>query len=71
MLYEPFYFILFSFAGQAICKTLEPDIAECMGVGASETMMGLVRLLFVECVAVRMEAAHGLCRLLGNWPITL
>ncbi|KAI8434887.1 hypothetical protein MSG28_003373 [Choristoneura fumiferana] len=27
--------------GQAICKSLEPDIAECMGVGVSETMMGL------------------------------
>ncbi|KAI8434894.1 hypothetical protein MSG28_003373 [Choristoneura fumiferana] len=50
--------------GQAICKSLEPDIAECMGVGVSETMMGLVRLLFVHCVAVKMEAAHGLCRLL-------
>ncbi|KAI8434889.1 hypothetical protein MSG28_003373 [Choristoneura fumiferana] len=37
--------------GQAICKSLEPDIAECMGVGVSETMMGLVRLLFVHCVA--------------------
>ncbi|KAI8434892.1 hypothetical protein MSG28_003373 [Choristoneura fumiferana] len=52
--------------GQAICKSLEPDIAECMGVGVSETMMGLVRLLFVHCVAVKMEAAHGLCRLLGD-----
>ncbi|XP_061711594.1 uncharacterized protein LOC133520923 isoform X2 [Cydia pomonella] len=52
--------------GQAICKSLEPEISECMGVSATENMMGLVRLLFVQCVAVRMEAAHQLCRLLGD-----
>ncbi|XP_063620705.1 rotatin-like [Cydia splendana] len=52
--------------GQAICKSLEPEISDCMGVSASENTMGLVRLLFVQCVAVRMEAAHQLCRLLDD-----
>lgn len=28
--------------------------------------MGLVRLLFVKCPAVQMDAAHLLCRLLGK-----
>lgn len=53
-------------SGQAICKSLHPDIAECMGVSMAEVTMGLVRLLFVKCPAVQMDAAHLLCRLLGK-----
>ncbi|CAH0701750.1 unnamed protein product [Spodoptera exigua] len=52
--------------GKAICKSLERDIADCLGVSASEVMAGLVRLLFVRCVAVQLDAAHTLCRLLDD-----
>ncbi|CAH2073764.1 unnamed protein product, partial [Iphiclides podalirius] len=52
--------------GIAICKSLEPDIIECMGVSFAEMVSGLTRLLFVRCVAVQLEAAHALCRLLGD-----
>ncbi|KAF9421823.1 hypothetical protein HW555_002263, partial [Spodoptera exigua] len=51
---------------KAICKSLERDIADCLGVSASEVMAGLVRLLFVRCVAVQLDAAHTLCRLLDD-----
>ncbi|KOB65431.1 putative rotatin, partial [Operophtera brumata] len=52
--------------GQAICKSLDKDIAECMGVSKSEIITGLVRLVFVKCVAVQLDAAHTLCRLLDD-----
>ncbi|KAJ8722655.1 hypothetical protein PYW07_003835 [Mythimna separata] len=52
--------------GKAICKSLERDIAECLGVSTAEMTAGLVRLLFVRCVAVQLDAAHGLCRLLDD-----
>ncbi|KAI5637938.1 rotatin, an armadillo repeat protein, centriole functioning domain-containing protein [Phthorimaea operculella] len=52
--------------GQAICKSLEPDIAECMGVSMSEVTMGWVRLLFALCPTVQMDAATALCRLLDD-----
>ncbi|KAL0842160.1 hypothetical protein ABMA28_014333 [Loxostege sticticalis] len=52
--------------GKAICKSLETDIAECMGVSLPEVVAGLVRLLFVRCVAVQLDAAHSLCRLLDD-----
>ncbi|KAL4710717.1 hypothetical protein ACJJTC_004362 [Scirpophaga incertulas] len=50
--------------GKAICKSLELDIAACMGVSLAEVTAGLARLLFVRCVAVQLDAAHSLCRLL-------
>ncbi|KAJ0180591.1 hypothetical protein K1T71_003995 [Dendrolimus kikuchii] len=52
--------------GQAICKTLELDIADCLGISLGDTTAGLVRLLFVRCVAVQLESAHFLCRLLDD-----
>ncbi|XP_068629806.1 rotatin [Battus philenor] len=52
--------------GKAIRKSLESDIVECMGVSFSEMVGGLIRLLFVKCVAVQLEAAHALCRLLDD-----
>ncbi|XP_038215912.1 rotatin-like [Zerene cesonia] len=52
--------------GKAICKSLEVDIAECMGVSAAETVWGLVRLLFVKCPAVQLDAAHSLCDILDD-----
>lgn len=55
--------------GVAICKSLHPDIAECMGVSMTEVTMGLVRLLFVKCPAVQMDAAHLLCGLLGKFML--
>lgn len=55
--------------GQAICKSLDKDIAECMGVSTSEIITGLVRLVFVKCVAVQLDAAHTLCRLLGGFSL--
>lgn len=58
--------LLFLFPGKAICKSLETDIAECMGVSLTEVVSGLVRLLFVRCVAVQLDAAHSLCKLLGK-----
>lgn len=57
---------IFFVTGQAICKSLDRDIAECMGVSKSEIITGLVRLVFVKCVAVQLDAAHTLCRLLGE-----
>ncbi|CAG9096992.1 unnamed protein product [Plutella xylostella] len=53
--------------GQAICKSLEPDIAECMGVSRAEALAGLARLLFVGCPPVQMDAALCLCCLLGEY----
>ncbi|XP_034840583.1 rotatin isoform X1 [Maniola hyperantus] len=52
--------------GKAICKSLEPDIVECMGVPQSEMIAGLVRLLFVNCAAVTLDAVHSLCLLLDD-----
>ncbi|XP_072943902.1 rotatin-like [Epargyreus clarus] len=52
--------------GKAICKSLESDIVECMGVSTSEMVAGLVRLLFVNCPAVQLDAAHALCRLIDD-----
>ncbi|XP_028161854.1 rotatin-like [Ostrinia furnacalis] len=52
--------------GKAICKSLEMDIAECMGVSAVEAAAGLARLLFIRCVAVQLDAAHALCLLLDD-----
>ncbi|XP_045542789.1 rotatin [Papilio machaon] len=52
--------------GKAICKSLEPDIVERMGVSFAEMVSGLTRLLFVKCVVVQLEAAHSLCRLLDD-----
>ncbi|CAG9783815.1 unnamed protein product [Diatraea saccharalis] len=45
---------------------LELDIASCMGVSLAEVVSGLVRLLFVRCVAVQLDAAHELCLLLDD-----
>ncbi|CAK1581817.1 unnamed protein product [Parnassius mnemosyne] len=52
--------------GKAICKSLELEIGECMGVSVAEMVAGLTRLLFVKCAAVQLEAAHTLCRLLDD-----
>ncbi|CAB3224647.1 unnamed protein product [Arctia plantaginis] len=52
--------------GKAVCKSLERDIADCMGVSVVEVMTGLVRLLFVRCVAVQLDAAHTLCQMLDD-----
>ncbi|XP_022112625.2 rotatin [Pieris rapae] len=52
--------------GKAICKSLEADIVECMGVSKAEMVWGLVRLLFVKCPAVQMYAAHSLCGVLDD-----
>ncbi|XP_063892292.1 rotatin [Helicoverpa armigera] len=52
--------------GKAICKSLERDIADCLGVSIAEVMSGLVRLLFVRCVAVQLDSAHSLCRMLDD-----
>ncbi|CAG4911339.1 unnamed protein product [Colias eurytheme] len=52
--------------GKAICKSLEVDIAECMGVSTAEMVWGLVRLLFVKCPAVQLDAAHSLCNILDD-----
>ncbi|CAK1545280.1 unnamed protein product [Leptosia nina] len=52
--------------GKAICKSLEVDIVECMGVSQAEMVWGLVRLLFVKCPAVQMYAAHSLCGVLDD-----
>ncbi|CAD0196842.1 unnamed protein product [Chrysodeixis includens] len=52
--------------GKAICKSLERDIADCMGVSIADMTSGLIRLLFVKCVAVQLDAAHQLCRLLDD-----
>ncbi|XP_023948236.2 rotatin [Bicyclus anynana] len=52
--------------GKAICKSLEPDIIECMGVSRSDMIAGLVRLVFVNCATVKLDAVHSLCRLLDD-----
>ncbi|RVE48976.1 hypothetical protein evm_006334 [Chilo suppressalis] len=52
--------------GKAICKSLETDIAACMGVPLAEVVSGLVRSLLVRCVGVQLDAAHALCRLLDD-----
>ncbi|CAH0720929.1 unnamed protein product, partial [Brenthis ino] len=52
--------------GKAICKSLEADIVECMGVSNAERVAGLVRLLFVNCAPVQLDAAHSVCRLLDD-----
>ncbi|GBP57007.1 Cytochrome P450 6a2 [Eumeta japonica] len=52
--------------GQAICKSLEVDIADCMGIPRSEVIWGLVRLLYVKCPMVQMDAALHLCQLLDD-----
>ncbi|XP_012549479.1 rotatin isoform X2 [Bombyx mori] len=52
--------------GRAICKSLERDIANCMGVSNADLISGLVRLLFVRCATVQLDAAHSLCRLLDD-----
>ncbi|XP_075969669.1 rotatin-like [Anticarsia gemmatalis] len=52
--------------GKAVCKSLERDIAECMGVSIAEVTFGLVRLLYVRCVAVQLDAAHTLCKWLDD-----
>ncbi|CAH2251030.1 jg11793 [Pararge aegeria aegeria] len=52
--------------GKAICKSLEPDIVECMGVSRSDMIMGLVRLMFVNCAAVNLDAVHSLCQLMDD-----
>ncbi|KAG6442642.1 hypothetical protein O3G_MSEX002455 [Manduca sexta] len=52
--------------GQAICKSLKLDIAECMGVSNADVVSGLVRMLFLRCVTVQLDAAHSLCRLLDD-----
>lgn len=57
---------MFYVLGKAICKSLEVDIAECMGVSLTEVVSGLVRLLFVRCVAVQLDGAHSLCQILGK-----
>lgn len=55
------------YSGRAICKSLERDIANCMGVSDADLILGLVRLLFVRCATVQLDAAHSLCRLLGKY----
>lgn len=57
-----YHFIL----GQAICKSLDKGIADCMGMSTMEIIYGLVRLLFVRCVAVQLDASHALCQILGK-----
>uniref|UniRef100_A0A2A4J928 Rotatin N-terminal domain-containing protein n=1 Tax=Heliothis virescens TaxID=7102 RepID=A0A2A4J928_HELVI len=52
--------------GKAICKSLERDIADCLGMPTAEVIAGLVRLLFVRCVAVQLDSAHSLCRILDD-----
>ncbi|CAH2086384.1 unnamed protein product [Euphydryas editha] len=52
--------------GKAICKSLEEDIADCMGVSKPEMISGLVRLLFVNCAPVQLDAAYALCRQLDD-----
>ncbi|VVC99073.1 unnamed protein product [Leptidea sinapis] len=43
----------------------ELDIADCLGIPTIDMTWGLVRLLFVKCPAVQLDAAHSLCCLLG------
>ncbi|XP_060800326.1 rotatin [Amyelois transitella] len=52
--------------GQAIWKSLEADIAACMGVPDSEVAWGLARMLSVRCVAIQLEGAHSLCRIIDD-----
>ncbi|XP_053625820.1 rotatin-like [Plodia interpunctella] len=52
--------------GVAIWKSLQADIAARMGVPETELVWGLVRLLLGLCVAVQLEAAHSLCRLIED-----
>ncbi|XP_026494839.2 rotatin-like [Vanessa tameamea] len=52
--------------GKAICKSLEPDIVECMGISKAEMIAGLIRLLFVNCAPVQLDAAYALCRQLDD-----
>lgn len=56
----------YNFSGKAICKSLEADIVECMGVSKAERIAGLTRLMFVNCAPVQLDATHSICSLLGN-----
>ncbi|KAM3963108.1 rotatin [Aphomia sociella] len=52
--------------GQAIWKSLDSEIVDCMGVPIVDASWGRVRLLFVRCVAIQLEAAHFICHLLAD-----
>ncbi|XP_052757353.1 rotatin-like isoform X2 [Galleria mellonella] len=52
--------------GQAIWKSLEAEIANCMGVPDADALWGRVRLLFVRCVAIQLEAAQYICHSLDD-----
>ncbi|XP_059057157.1 rotatin-like [Achroia grisella] len=52
--------------GQAIWRSVEADIANCMGIPVADTIWGRVRMLFVRCVAIQLEAAHSICQSLDD-----